>query len=112
MMPMDEAKTVVWCDEMANAWGVAAPLIAEGETVQARMAFTEAYRKAIGKARREGIMPKWWPSFGHDAAGREAALLEAVGKGRISQQRAQGMLLNLSHAPLPAVADLASKLLD
>ena len=40
---LDEAKTVVWTDEMAQAWGVARPIAAAGDLVGARMAFIGAY---------------------------------------------------------------------
>ena len=83
MIPRDEAGSVVWTDEMAAAYGIAGPLLAQGEPIPARMAFLEHYRAAVAKARMDGVPPKWWPSLGHDPRGREQVLLEAAEKGRI-----------------------------
>jgi hypothetical protein len=92
MLPHDEYKTVVWTDEMVAAWSVALPLIEEGEMVSARMAFKEAYTKAITEAREQRIPVKWSASLGHDKNGREAALLDAVEKGRLSAPQVKTLL--------------------
>ena len=39
MLPLDEAQSVVWSAEMAEAFGVARGLIDDGDRVAARMAF-------------------------------------------------------------------------
>jgi hypothetical protein len=92
MLPHDEYKTVVWTDEMVSAWAVALPLIEEGEMVSARMAFKEAYTKAITEAREQRIPVKWTASLGHDKNGREVALLDAVEKGRLSAPQVKALL--------------------
>ena len=92
MLPHDEYKTVVWTDEMVSAWSVALPLIEEGEMVMARMAFKEAYAKAITEAREQRIPVKWTASLGHDKNGRESALLDAVEKGRLTSNQAKILL--------------------
>src|ERR1043165_278765 len=48
MIPQDEAPSVVWTQEMASAFGIALPLM--DDPVAARMAFKEAYAKAVAKA--------------------------------------------------------------
>lgn len=83
MIPRDEYRSVVWTDEMATAYGVAAPLLAEGDQVAARMAFREAYQAAVSRARDANRQPTWRPSLGWDPAGREAVLRDAVEKGRL-----------------------------
>lgn len=98
MMPMDEAATVVWTDEMARAWGVALPMI-DSDKVAARMAFKAAYQKAVDEARQGNVAPKWRPSLGHDKDGREHAIRQAVTLGRLTAQRATELLPNLSIAP-------------
>lgn len=108
MIPHGEEASVVWTEEMATAFGVAAPLLAEGEAIQARMAFLEAYRKEISKARDAGRAPKWRPSLGHDKHGREAALLEAVDKGRLSFEHARRCLPSLE-APQQAIEHLTEQ---
>lgn len=92
MIPKNESGSVVWTDEMAEAFGIAYPLIADGDTVQARMAFTEAYRDRCNKARDAGIKVKWAPSLGHDPMGREHVLMDAVEKGKLTASHVSGLL--------------------
>ena len=92
MMPRDESQSVVWTDEMAQAWGVARPLIDEGDTIAGRMAFLEHYRGLVQTARDRGLPPHWTPSLGHDPAGREAVLVEAAEKGRLPPSHVAGLL--------------------
>lgn len=88
-MPFDESQSVVWTDEMAQAFGVALPLLEEGEKVAARMAFKEAYLRLIGEARDAGKPVNWTPSLGYDVRGRDAVVADAVAKGRLSYSYAQ-----------------------
>lgn len=92
MIPKNEFGSVVWTNEMAEAFGVAYRLIEDGDTVQARMAFIEAYRDRCSKARDEGMPVKWLPSLGHDPHGREHVLMEAVEKGRLTSDHAKRLL--------------------
>jgi hypothetical protein len=89
MMPFSESQSVVWTEEMAEAFGVALPLLCEGEKVAARMAFKECYLRLIGAARDAGKPIVWLPSLGHDKSGREPVLNEAVAKGRLTYEHAQ-----------------------
>jgi hypothetical protein len=92
MMPHSEADSIVWTAEMAHAWGVASPLLQTGDKVGARMAFKEAYTKAVSDARDAKRPARWMPSLGRDVAGRQAALIEAVQHGRISLNAAVPLL--------------------
>ena len=89
MMPFSESQSVVWTEEMAQAFGIALPLLCEGEKVAARMAFKEAYLRLNGEARDAGKPVIWSPSLGHDKSGREPVLSEAVAKGRLTYEHAQ-----------------------
>ena len=89
LIPQDEAKSVVWTAEMAQAFGVVLPLLDTGDKVGARLAFREAYNRLVANARDAGEPVNWSPSLGHDAKSREAALIEAVDRGHISLGRAQ-----------------------
>ncbi len=100
MMPFDEAQSVVWSDEMAEAFGVCCPLLDEGDRVAARMAFKEAYTRLVAKARDAGKPVNWTPSLGHDPRGRESALAVAVNAGRLSVEHAQSICPEL---PAPSV---------
>lgn len=88
MLPFDERQTIVWTEEMAGAWGVALPLLAEGDRIAARMAFLESYRTRVQRARDAGSKVHWTVSFGHDQRGRDIALADAVARGRIRADRA------------------------
>lgn len=103
MIPRDESSSVVMTEEMAEAYGIAKPLLDEGDQVAARMAFKEAYARIVDANKRDGVIPKWFPSLGDSKEGREAALNQAVRLGRISAEHAAGLL-----APAQAVAMLES----
>lgn len=92
MIPTNEDVSVVWSAEMQQAYGVAAPLIALGDHVAARLAFRETYVRLITQARAEHSPPRWSPSLGRDRAGRQAALEDAVRKGRMTQGQAARLL--------------------
>lgn len=104
MLPMTERESAVWTEEMAQAWGIAAPLAADGDRIAARMAFKEAYQRLLTEARDKGIPVKWSPSLGHDRDGRHPVITEAVRLGRLTldhglllldSEEKQGLLLSL-----------------
>jgi hypothetical protein len=84
MMPKTELESVVWTDEMAHAWGVASPLLNNGDVAGARNAFKDAYSKAVLHARIKREPARWMPSLGNDVASRESVLLDAVRKRRLT----------------------------
>lgn len=94
VMPIDEATTVVWTQEMSSAFWIAQPLIDQGEIVAARMAFKEAYLKLLAEAREQRIPAKWTVSLGHAQDGRQPVIAAAVEKGRITHEFACRLLPN------------------
>lgn len=78
---MTEDDTVVWTEEIAEAWGVVRHL---EDRVAARMAFLEVYRTKLGVARAEQRPPRWTASVGWDPTKREGALREAEAQGKLS----------------------------
>lgn len=92
MIPRDEYKSLVWTNEMVEAWAVAEPLISSGDEVAARMAFKETYQRIVSDAKSKGVMPVWSISLGYDKSGHEPALFAAVEKGRIPASRAMALL--------------------
>lgn len=104
-VPKDEGTTVVWTEEIREAWGIALPLLKENDEVPARMAFKEKYLAAVQRARDEGRPVSWSASLGHDVSGREPVLLEAAEKGRLSAQYVAG-LLPYRDQPSPRIAAL------
>lgn len=91
---LDESKTIVWTDEMAQAWSAARPLAYAGDMVGARMAFLSAYERLVRDARDERRLPVISISEGWDAAGRAAAVEKAAQLGYVRPEQA--------HAYLPA----------
>jgi hypothetical protein len=80
---VDEAETVVWTDEMAQAWDIARTVIERGDEVGARMAFKDAYGRLVGQARKRLRPAAWTASLGHDPERRTLALTAAAQAGRI-----------------------------
>lgn len=89
LMPLSESQSVVWSDEMAEAFGICGPLLDAGDKIAARMAFKESYARLVARNRDEGRPVRWTPSLGHDPRGRDAALAAAVEAGRIGLEHAR-----------------------
>lgn len=85
----DEAETVVWTEQIAEAAGIVQPILDAGDEVGARMAFRDAYERIL---RERPESPRWFPSLGSDPVLRQAALYRAVASGRLSSQHAAGLL--------------------
>ncbi len=105
MIPKDEGGSVVWTAEMADAMGVAMPLLLEGDAVAARVAFRERYVRVVADARDAGRPVDWSLSEGHDRRGVERVVREAVDKGRLSLDRGRQYVPALP-APSSEVAAL------
>lgn len=109
-IPTDEAVTVVWSTEMAEALRVVQPLLDDGDKVGARFAFREAYTRIVAAARDAGKPVQWQFSIGHDVRGREAPLLAAVEQGRLSVQSvAEFLPLGNAHPKVAALLAGVSK---
>jgi hypothetical protein len=92
MIPPDEEGSVVWTEEMAQAFGVAWALIRDGDRIGARMAFKESYTRIVTEARAKQVPPKWTPSLGRDKHGRTTVIEDARAKGRLSAPHAARLL--------------------
>lgn len=110
MMPKNEDASVVWTDEMCEAFAVARPLLLEGDPIAARMAFKEAYSKIVSDKR--GTPVRWQFSPGMSKSGREAALQEAVHKGRLALEDARHIMpeLEFSESKKPALPGPAKQI--
>lgn len=89
---MDEAATVIWTSEMAEAWGVAQPILETGDKVGARQAFVASYTRLVADARRALVPAAWRASLGQDPERRTTALTRAVEQGRLPRQQAIAFL--------------------
>lgn len=92
MLPGDESQSASWTEEMAQAWGVALPLIQDGDRIAARMAFKESYAKLVTEARDQKRPIKWSMSFGDDKNSRQTALADAVRLKRMPLDSAIALL--------------------
>jgi hypothetical protein len=84
MLPLSEQQSACWTDEMAKAFGPALPMIERGDHIGARMAFKEAYAKAVTNARDAGKPVSWSVTLGLDPSGRKPVVEEAVKLGRLT----------------------------
>lgn len=84
--PKSEEDSVVWTFEMSAAFGVAR--LHGGNEIAGRMAFLEAYKSEVAKARLELRPVRWSFSAGSDKADRVRALAEAVTAGRMEGKHA------------------------
>lgn len=92
LMPKSESDSAMLTDEIAQAMAAASPLLEQGDKVAARMAFKDAYNRLVEKAKIEGRLPRFFPSFGNDAAGRVTMLASAVRAGQITLENATAAL--------------------
>lgn len=119
MIPKDEGDSVVWTEEMAEAYGTVAKLITgewftedEGrpdikpDLIAARKAFLEKYERLVADARAERKPAKWSAAFGRDPGRRQLALKVAVEKQRIPQSEAQRLLPDASPGSAAKVLQL------
>lgn len=88
----DEAETVVWTEEMRDAFAVCRPVLEHGDEVAARMSFKEAYIRLVDEARRSGRQIKWEISQGTDKGRRAIVLERAVTAGYLPAPQANLML--------------------
>lgn len=79
----DEAETIVWTGEMAEAWETARVVLPD--EVGARMAFKETYGRLVAAARCQRLPAAWTVSLGHDPQRRALAVTQAVTAGRLPQ---------------------------
>ena len=84
----DETQTVVWTDEIAQAWTACAPLLQGRDQVGARMAFKQAYERIVQDARAQLKRPKPLVSIGSDPELRRVAVTQAHEQGFLPLQMA------------------------
>jgi hypothetical protein len=77
LQSQDEANTVIWTEEIAQAFSICQTVLDMGDEVGARMAFKETYARIIAEARSAHKMAKWVASLGWDADKRVEVLQNA-----------------------------------
>jgi hypothetical protein len=99
---LDEEDTVVWSDEIEQAWHSAAPLARSGDMVGARMAFKQAYERiTAGKT----SPPRAAVSVGHSASLREDRIKSAVSMGLLTADHPEALRLP---APIDQTSPIAA----
>lgn len=88
----DEARTIIWTDEIASGACVARPILDAGDKVGARMAFIGAYDRAVAAAKAEGRKPRWWPSLGESKEQRTEAIEQGIKDGRLPAPKVEHLL--------------------
>ena len=107
----NETLTLVWTDEMREAYGVANGV--SDDPVQARMAFKEKYSQLMSEARAHRTPLNWSVSKGTDKADQERAIFEGVKHGRLSTEYAQRIIPHATDPQLTAqLAALCPRLLS
>lgn len=101
----DEAVTVVWTDEIAQALAAARPCLDAGDKFGASKAFASAYERSLQQAAPQ---PVWRVSLGDDKTHRMLAMEAAHKLGRLTSDQVRH-LLPPSKTEGPVVALLAGK---
>ena len=87
----DEDASVVWTDEIAQAMGVAQPVLRNGDKVGARMAFREAYERLVQEARAARRPVIWTVTQGLDPRRIACAVEQGVKAGRIPRAELEAL---------------------
>lgn len=94
----DESDTVVWTQDMAQAWSVCKPVLDAGDEVGARMAFKAAYDRICA----QGGPVQWTISEGWDPERRAVAIEKAQASGiALGYKKEQIEQLEYRHSPMP-----------
>ena len=97
----DEADTVVWTLECAEAFALCKPVLDMGDEVGARMAFKEAYTRITASARAAGRPAVWSASLGWDMVKRTAVLSKASTAGLLPAPAVSMLLPAPASDPVP-----------
>jgi hypothetical protein len=103
----DEASTVVWTAEIAEAMGIARPVLQAGDEVGARVAFRDTYNRLVQSARAAQKRAEWSASLGFDVEQRNRAITTAMVAGRLPYQAQQLALPGPTGQTLGSLADMA-----
>lgn len=88
----DENVSLIWTDEMQQAWFHCKPIFDAGDEVGARMAFRQLYTRLLEDARMKGVPAKPFPTLGFDVDSRVEVIQKAESMGLITHEQAQRQL--------------------
>lgn len=89
----DEAETVVWTQECAEAFVIARPVLDTSGPISARKSFLEAYARLVREAREVRRPVAWVASLGTDPERRTAAVKRAHASGLLPAPVVNTLLL-------------------
>jgi hypothetical protein len=81
---IDESDTVVWTQEIAEAFATCRPVLDSSGTISARKAFVEIYTRLVTSARAAYRPPEWSASLGWDKTKQSAVLARAATAGLLA----------------------------
>lgn len=97
IVPKRDSETALMTKEIAEALGVAQPLLDDGDKIGARMAFKDAYTRLTERSKALGKKPEYFVSLGTDPAGRVNALADGVRTNKITIGRATELVPELAY---------------
>lgn len=90
----DEVSSVVWTDEISQAFlSVALPILESGDKIGARIGFRDNYNRLVEQARAGGVQVHWSISCGTDKQLRSDTAQQAVVDGYLSHDVADRFLI-------------------
>lgn len=111
---LDEEKTVVWTQEISQAFGFVKALLDMNDKFSAARAFKERYASLVEQAKAQGSKPQMYASLGHNPELREIAIAEATSAGWLTMTKEENHLLvgyiSESKKPIPDASGHIAKL--
>lgn len=98
----DEASTVVWTQETAEAFDICRPVLMSGNAISARKPFLAAYTRLVAEARAAHQPMKMVVSLGSDRHHRATVIKAAIGSGLLPAPAAALLLEGPASDPTPS----------
>lgn len=98
---LDEADTVVWTQETAEAFGICRPVLESSGAISARKSFLEAYARLVAASRAACQPAQWSVSLGWDTARQTAVLAKAGTTGLLAAPTVAALLPAPTCEPIP-----------
>lgn len=92
LCPKSHMDTVVWTNEIAQAWAACSDIYNDGDKIGAKMAFKGAYERIRNLAELKRVRPVWGVSIGDNKELIKGALDNAVLAGRLTAEQALNSL--------------------
>lgn len=98
---VDEADTVVWTHETAEAFTICRPVLESSGAISARKPFLEAYARLVTAARAASQSARWDVSLGWDTQKQSAVLAKAGATGLLAAPTVAALLPAPISEPVP-----------